>query len=72
MGNILGAPSRRGTGQSHRDIVMDTHVERDARLRDEGDVLAGEPFVKDLEVLLIEGDLFRLLEVHACEELSDG
>ena len=70
--NIFGVPSRRGTGQSHRDVVMDTHIEHDARLRDEGDVLASEPLVKDLKILLIEGDLSRLLGVHASEELSDG
>ena len=68
--NILRMPSRRRTGQSHRDVVMDTHIEHYARLRDEGDMLAGEPFVEDSNVLLIEGDLSRLLGVHTSEQLS--
>ena len=51
---------------------MNAHVKHDARLRDEGNVLAGEPFVEDLNVLLVEGNLSRLVGIHASEDLSYG
>ena len=70
--NILGTSSRGGTGQSHRDVIMNTHVEHDARLRDKGDVLASEVLVEDLYILLIKGNLSRLLGIHASEKLSHG
>ena len=62
---ILGTPSRRRTGQPHRDVVMDSHLEHDARLRDEGNMLAGEPLIEDLNVLAIEGNLSILMGVRA-------
>jgi len=70
--DVLGVPPGGRTGQSHCNVFMNTHVEHDAGLRDEGDMLAGEPLVEDLNILLIEGDLSRLLGVHASEELSYG
>ena len=69
--DILGTPPGRRTGQSHCDVVVDTHVKHDARLGNEGDMSAGEPFVENSDVLSIEGDLSRLLGVHASEELGD-
>jgi hypothetical protein len=40
--HVLGTPSGRGTHQPYRDIVVDIHIEHNARLGDESDMLAGE------------------------------